>query len=1197
MADKEVKLVLTAEDNISSVIRKVTEHLGNTGMGQAVTAISTGFLAAQKAMEIASAGFSKVYGVIADGVSEAAEAENMNKRLAMSMAAVGEYTEKSFLEINEWAGALEAATGTSDDAFKNLVALGIQQGMNTETARKAAEAALDLAAATGEDMNTAFRQMSMTLSGTAGKLEKMIPELRGLTKEQLENGDAIDIISKKYAGFAGNAANSFTGATARMNAQIGNVKEAFGRMIAQNPAVIAMIDGIAKGIGKAAEKMDDFSTWAINNSDSIKAMAIAVSTATALVTAYAARNVIATTAQITWNSVTGIGTTIQKAFAFQTVATSSTIQAQAAVEKAATIVKNLFNTSIIKQTVLEKAAQAQFVAGLVIMKTKQGLESALVAVRMMMTTATVKHSAAEAIASTRMAISNAIQKSYAISTGLLTTIKSALTLENLKNTASTIASTAATVAKTIATYALAAGIGIVTIAQKAFNLALTANPIGLAIVAIAGLTAGIYYLYKNLDLVTGAIKVGLGYALQGVSTYLSIFLSGISAVVGIFNSDWAKAIDNVTKKMDTYAENLKKSGHAQMKAAQDAKKSAEVQSTAQMQVASATQGITNKITAQQQELIRLKSEYEKAGEAAKTAFGKLKDLMPRMNLENFQRDAAIWQKNIDDLKTKAESMKANIKVGADSTETKAELDKIEQQIRYAEEANRAIKIKSAIETREATIKEEEIKLNQIKARTISVDQEISAMRLENARSLRDAMVEIETQRLLRQRGLASADQQAGMTAREQATLQANEIELNAYRTGLEARNALSKDMTTQKLLAEREIEMAAFTEKLEAEKTLAVDMELQKQLAIAQAKADSMSSSTGGGADAANDVELIQAQIKQQELARLRSEDLISEQAYQQQLTEMRIQQIQARTETEMMLNQQKQELLGTSPEAMAMALENEKIRSEMELMMLREKLTAEQITEDEFRLMKEEAEMASAERASQIKEQMIQRDIQQNERLKNDWAVTLGKIRLEQEKHGQIMGMIKGIQASKEYGATQNALSDLSSLRSSSDRKAFEAGKAAAIAQSITNTFMAATSAYAAMAGIPIVGPALGVAAAAAAIMAGMNNVAQIKSQKFQGGAHGGIDEVPKSMNNSTFVLKAGERVVQPDQNKELGMAIDKINNGGGTGGGHSIQITIQGNASEDTVSKMKDALIDVLRETSERGVPIIHEKGIVRG
>jgi len=60
---------------------------------------------------------------------------------------------------------------------------------------------------------------------------------------------------------------------------------------------------------------------------------------------------------------------------------------------------------------------------------------------------------------------------------------------------------------------------------------------------------------------------------------------------------------------------------------------------------------------------------------------------------------------------------------------------------------------------------------------------------------------------------------------------------------------------------------------------------------------------------------------------------------------------------------------------------------------------------------------------------------------------------------------------------------------------KETEAGKSAAIAQAYINTFLSATKAYQSLAGIPVVGPALGVAAAGAAIAAGLKNVQTIKN------------------------------------------------------------------------------------------------------
>ena len=56
-------------------------------------------------------------------------------------------------------------------------------------------------------------------------------------------------------------------------------------------------------------------------------------------------------------------------------------------------------------------------------------------------------------------------------------------------------------------------------------------------------------------------------------------------------------------------------------------------------------------------------------------------------------------------------------------------------------------------------------------------------------------------------------------------------------------------------------------------------------------------------------------------------------------------------------------------------------------------------------------------------------------------------------------------------------------------------AGKAAAIAAATISTYQSAQDSYKSLAGIPIIGPALGAAAAAAAIVSGIGQVKKITS------------------------------------------------------------------------------------------------------
>lgn len=109
-----------------------------------------------------------------------------------------------------------------------------------------------------------------------------------------------------------------------------------------------------------------------------------------------------------------------------------------------------------------------------------------------------------------------------------------------------------------------------------------------------------------------------------------------------------------------------------------------------------------------------------------------------------------------------------------------------------------------------------------------------------------------------------------------------------------------------------------------------------------------------------------------------------------------------------------------------------------------------------------------------------------------------------------------------------------LSALQKTESSKARAIGKAAAIAEATINTYRAATAAYAAMAGIPVVGPALGVTAAGAAIAAGMANVSAI-----QGQAHDGIMSVPE---DGTWLLEKGERVTTAETSAKLDRTLDEV-------------------------------------------------------
>lgn len=101
--------------------------------------------------------------------------------------------------------------------------------------------------------------------------------------------------------------------------------------------------------------------------------------------------------------------------------------------------------------------------------------------------------------------------------------------------------------------------------------------------------------------------------------------------------------------------------------------------------------------------------------------------------------------------------------------------------------------------------------------------------------------------------------------------------------------------------------------------------------------------------------------------------------------------------------------------------------------------------------------------------------------------------------------------------------------------------GKAAAIAETTINTYKSAQSAYSSLAGIPIIGPALGAAAAAFAVVQGLANVRKIMSVKGyanSGLVDGGFEISRSNGDNRLVTVKDGEVILNENHQAMLGGA-----------------------------------------------------------
>lgn len=125
------------------------------------------------------------------------------------------------------------------------------------------------------------------------------------------------------------------------------------------------------------------------------------------------------------------------------------------------------------------------------------------------------------------------------------------------------------------------------------------------------------------------------------------------------------------------------------------------------------------------------------------------------------------------------------------------------------------------------------------------------------------------------------------------------------------------------------------------------------------------------------------------------------------------------------------------------------------------------------------------------------------------------------------------GLQAASEtLGGMADLMGGLLGEQSAGYKAMFAMSKAFAVAQAIMNAPQTYSNVYTSASLIPMIGPYIAPVLAGAAVAVQVAQAAQIKSVNLTGMAHNGISTVPKE---GTWLLDGGERVLNPNQNKDL--------------------------------------------------------------
>ena len=185
-------------------------------------------------------------GFFQDAIKEATEGQNAINALANSMRAAGTLTEPAIKSFQKLADTLQDTTRFSDDQIIAGGALARNFAKTNEQAEKLVRSAVELSVVTKQDLTTSIEQLGGTLSGSAGRLGKVVPGLNQLKESALRSGEALDLVLKRFSGSAAQDVQTFEGSIILLKNQFNDFLETIGNLFIRSPALLAVFDSISK---------------------------------------------------------------------------------------------------------------------------------------------------------------------------------------------------------------------------------------------------------------------------------------------------------------------------------------------------------------------------------------------------------------------------------------------------------------------------------------------------------------------------------------------------------------------------------------------------------------------------------------------------------------------------------------------------------------------------------------------------------------------------------------------------------------------------------------------------------------------------------------------------------------------------------------------------------------------------------------
>lgn len=189
----------------------------------------------------------KVIQFFEGGIDAALDQERALSSLSQQLKLTGDFSKEAVSSFTAFADELESTTKFGDDLILSQLAVAKSFGVTNDQAKDLVAAATELSAVTGDSLETSVNDLGKTLQGVVPKGAALKSALAGISKEGLEAGQGLAAVTKRFGGSAAADLDTFGGALKQLGNSFGNLQEAFGNVVVNNPAFVEALK-IAKEV-------------------------------------------------------------------------------------------------------------------------------------------------------------------------------------------------------------------------------------------------------------------------------------------------------------------------------------------------------------------------------------------------------------------------------------------------------------------------------------------------------------------------------------------------------------------------------------------------------------------------------------------------------------------------------------------------------------------------------------------------------------------------------------------------------------------------------------------------------------------------------------------------------------------------------------------------------------------------------------